>query len=457
MTDPRWYVLVGFVFVAVAVTGTLTRRLPLTGSIIYLGVGVLAGPAFLGLITLDDVESAPLLEVLTELAVIVSLFTAGLKLRDRIRSRRWHAPVRLAFVSMTITVGLIAAVGTLALGLEPGAAILLGAILAPTDPVLASDVQVERPTDRDELRFKLTAEAGLNDGTAFPFVLLGLGLLGLGELGDFGIRWLAVDVFYAVTGGLLIGVLLGTLVTRLVLYLRRTYREALGLDEFLCLGLIALAYGVALLLHTYAFLAVFAAGLAVRRIERVATDAADLEPERLEEMSRTAPDEAETDPTHAPAFVASSLLEFNERLERIAEAAIVVVLGALLARTNPPPELVWFVPMLFLVIRPFGVLLGLIGSGVGRRSLALIGWFGIRGIGSIYYLSHAITHGIEATLANQLSSLVLWTVVLSIVIHGVSVTPIMTRYDAWRQRRSGGRTRRGAPDAPIAPPPDTAG
>ncbi len=447
LSDPRWYLLVGFVFLTVAVTGTVTRRLPLTGSIIYLGVGVVAGPAVLGLISLGDIESAPLLEVLTELAVIVSLFTAGLKLRERIASKRWRAPIRLAFVSMTVTVVLLAAIGYGLLGLSLGGAILLGAILAPTDPVLASDVQVERPTDRDLLRFRLTAEAGLNDGTAFPFVMLGLGLLGLGELGPFGLRWLAIDVVWSVVGGLAIGVLLGTLVTRFVLYLRATYREALGLDEFLCLGLIATAYGLALLAHTYAFLAVFAAGLAVRRIERVASESAEIDDERLEGITREEPHEVGTDPAHAPAFVASSLLEFNERLERIAEAAVVVILGALLARTTPPPELIWFVPLLFLVVRPLGVLVGLIGSGVDGRGVALIGWFGIRGIGSVYYLAHAITHGIPATLADDLSNLVLWTIVASIVVHGVSVTPIMTRYDSYVTRRMDRRRS-------IAPPTD---
>ena len=111
LTDPRWYVLVGAVFVAVALTGTLMRRLPLTGSIVYLAVGALAGPLGVGIIALDDVENAAVLELLTELAVIVSLFTAGLKLREPIRSRRWLAPVRLASVSMTLTVVFIAAIG----------------------------------------------------------------------------------------------------------------------------------------------------------------------------------------------------------------------------------------------------------------------------------------------------------------------------------------------------------
>ena len=144
----------------------------------YLAVGFGLGPAGLGLVTPDPIAHAAFLERITEIAVIVSLFTAGLKLRVPLSDRQWLLPVRLAFVSMAVTVGLIALIGVTLLEMSPGAAILLGAILAPTDPVLASDVQVENPWDRDHLRFSLTGEAGLNDGTAFPFMMLGLGLLG---------------------------------------------------------------------------------------------------------------------------------------------------------------------------------------------------------------------------------------------------------------------------------------
>ena len=140
---------------------------------------------------------------------------------------------------MTITVGFVALIGVVGFNLPLGAAVLLGAILAPTDPVLASDVQTEHPWDVDCLRFSLTGEAGLNDGTAFPFVMLGLGLLGLHELGEFGWRWLAIDVLWAIVGGLGIGSLLGNLVGRFVLYLRREHKEAIGTDDFLALGLIA--------------------------------------------------------------------------------------------------------------------------------------------------------------------------------------------------------------------------
>ncbi len=438
LTDPRWFVLAGATLVLMALSASVLRRLPLTASLLYLAIGFAVGPAGAALIDVSPIDDAGLLELLTELAVIVSLFTAGLKLRDPLRAGRWHVPVRLAVASMTFTVGLIALTGVLWLGLPLGAAVLLGGVLAPTDPVLASDVQVSRPTDNEVLRFSLTGEAGLNDGSAFPFVMLGLGLLGMHELGAGGVRWLAIDVAWAVVGGLGIGAIAGTLIGRLVLYLRRTHREALGLDEFLGLGLIALSYGLAVGVATYGFLAVFAAGLAVRRIEFQATGAQPEDPQLVEAVHRATPDplETATDPQRAPAYMASVLLEFNEQLERIGEIALVVLVGAMLATVPLSSQGVVFAALLFLVLRPVAVLAGLFRSRVPRLQKAYLAWFGIRGIGSLYYLMFALAHGdLPEPLATRLASIVLTVMALSIVVHGVSVTPLMGRYDRIRERR----------------------
>ena len=168
--------------------------------IVYLAVGLMLGPMALGMFHFDPIEESHLLETLTEIAVLISLFSAGVKMPVPITLKRWSPPIRLAWVSMSLTVGLVAAFAYYVLGLPLGAGVLLGAILAPTDPVLATDVQVRHADDRDQLRFTLTCEAGMNDGSAFPFVMLGLGLLGAHELGDFGWRWLAVDVVWATLG-----------------------------------------------------------------------------------------------------------------------------------------------------------------------------------------------------------------------------------------------------------------
>ena len=432
LTDARWFLAAGVVLIAMALAGSVLRRLPLSSAMIYLAAGAALGPIGLGMIILDPVGGAGLLEIVSEIAVIVSLFTAGLKLRLPVSDRGWWIPVRLAVVSMAVTVALIALVGVTLFGLPLGAAVLLGAILAPTDPVLASDVQLSHPGDRDRLRFALTGEAGLNDGTAFPFVMLGLGLLGLHDLGDGLLRWVAVDLIYAVVVGLAVGAVLGTLVARLVIHLRSTHQEAVGLDEFLALGLIGISYGAALLVGGYGFLAVFAAGLALRRIERTRSGE-DVADELESAQPRGSQDEIATHPETAPAFMARALLTFNEQLERIGEVAVVVLVGAALTVVGVPLAVAWFAPLLFIVIRPVAVLAGLAGASLSRTHLAFIGWFGIRGVGSIYYLTYAITHDLQPDVARTLAMLTLSVVAVSVLVHGVSVTPLMARYERRQQ------------------------
>jgi NhaP-type Na+/H+ or K+/H+ antiporter len=434
-----WFIVIGAVFVLMALTGSVVQRLPLSTAMLYLAAGVLVGPHALGLARFDAIAEAAIIERITEVAVIVSLFSAGLKLRVPLRDPLWRLPVILAFGSMTVTVGLIALVGVLLLELPIGVAIVLGGVLAPTDPVLASDVQVTGPRDRDRLRFTLTGEAGLNDGSAFPFVMLGLSLLGLEQTTDFGWRWLLVDVLWAIPGGLAVGWLLGTAISRVILYLRREHREAVGLDDFLALGLIALSYGVALLLHTYGFLAVFAAGLALRKIEERAVGQ-ERAPEDVVAAAAAEGGEEEiaTHPEVAPAYMAQAVLGFTEQLERIGEVAVMLLVGAMFWVDTVPGAAIWFVPLLLLVIRPVAAAIGMIGSDTTRQQRLFIAWFGIRGIGSIYYLMFAITHGLPESAARFVTGLTLAVVATSVIVHGISVTPLMRRYDDGRDVSSQG-------------------
>ncbi|MGZ5238503.1 MAG: cation:proton antiporter [Caldimonas sp.] len=453
-----WAAVVGVLLIVMALGDSLLARLPLSTSMLYLLVGVAVSPAWLGWTALAPSAHSHGLEWLAEVVVLLSLFGSGLKMSAGLGDGRWLLPLRLALISMLVTVALIAGFGALALGLPLGAAILLGGMLAPTDPVLASDVQVAEPCDRDRLRFSLTGEAGLNDGTAFPMVLLGLGLLGLHDLGRGGWRWLAVDVVWGVASGVAIGALLGTAVGQLVLYLRRAHKEAVGLDNFLSLGLIGLAYGLAGIAHGYGFLAVFAAGFALRRLERRASakaipagsanrvGKAEARRQRSAEIAAEAhadpdashADQVATDPQHAPAFMAHAMLSFNEQLERIAEVAAVVTVGMLLWSVEWRLVSWGFVAALLLLVRPVAVVVGLAGSKTTGSQRALIGWFGIRGVGSLYYLMYASNHGLGHELAANLGALVFLAVVVSIVVHGVSVTPLMTLYE----RRKRGREKR---------------
>ena len=217
--------------------------------------------------------------------------------------------------------------------------------------MLASDVQVESPWEPERLRFSLSAEGGLNDGTAFPFVMLGLGLLGARDLGPGFWRWLAVDVLWAVGAGLAIGGGLGTVVGRLVLYLRREHREGLGSDEFLALGLVALTYGAAVAAEAYGFLAVFAAGLAFRRVESRETESDSSVPVPPSHDARKK-EELETDPVLAPQQLAQTVLTFNEQLDRLGEVAVVLLVGSLLLAIEPSVTAWIAVALLLLVISP---------------------------------------------------------------------------------------------------------
>ena len=454
MEVAAWSAVVGLLLIVMALGDSVLARLPLSTSMLYLAVGAAVSPLWLGWTTLAPEAQSKGLEVLAEIVVVLSLFGSGLKMSAGLSDGRWLLPLRLAILSMLVTVALVAGVGVLALGLPLGAAILLGGILAPTDPVLASDVQVADPRDRDRLRFALTGEAGLNDGTAFPLVMLGLGLLGLHEIGSFGWRWVAVDVIWAVSAGVAIGAVLGTAVGRLVLYLRRTHKEAVGLDNFLALGLVGLAYGAAALAQGYGFLAVFAAGVALRRLEQKASPAGrmpvDTRSKGAARRRRSAdvaaaahadPDafsavQAATDPTHAPAFMAHAMLAFNEQIERIGEVAAVIAVGMLLWAVEWRLASWGFVAGLLLLIRPISVGVGLIGSPVSLTERGLIGWFGIRGIGSLYYLMYAMNHGLDRELAANLGALVFSTVVVSIVVHGISVTPLMAIYERTKGKRA---------------------
>ncbi len=402
-----WYLTVGILLSVIGAFQFTLKRLPLTSAMVYLPLGFLLGTQGLSLISIDIIKDALIVERLAEVAVIVSLFTAGLKLRSPLSSGDWKIAWRLASVSMVLTIFFIGLLATWFFGFSIGGAILLGAMLAPTDPVLASDVQVTSPTDKDILRISLTGEAGLNDGTAFPFVLLGLGLLGQHHLGENYVDWLLVDVFYKTLAGIAVGALLGTAIAKLILKLRDRFDESIVLDDFLTVGLIATAYGAALAIDAYGFLSVFAAGLALRRVERNQS--------RKDQSAKK---------------MAKGILEFNEQLERLFEVSTVILLGSLLKWSYFATTDIYLVFLLTLVVRPLSVFLGLWRVRPAKHHLVYFSWFGIRGIGSIYYLAFAISHGLTGGLAERLTGIVFAAVTLSILIHGVSVTPLMNFYHA---------------------------
>ncbi len=422
MTNAQWFLLVGALLLVMGLTFTVLKRTPITAAIIYLLVGLVMGPSGFHLFHFNPLKEAALLETLTEVVVLISLFSAGVKMPVPFTFTRWRTPILLATVSMAITVALVAALSYYLLDLPLGAGVLLGAILAPTDPVLATDVQIRHPDDRDQLRFTLTCEAGMNDGSAFPFVMLGLGLLGLHDLGEQGLNWVLVDVLWATSASIAIGIAAGTALARLGWKLRRAPHQHVLLDDFLGLGLIGVVYGVTVMAHAWGFLAVFFAAVALRQAEQ-----------KLARLTRATtavnPTPAQV-PEPVPTVSEGSLI-FKEHLERLSELMLVLLVGGSLFWNSWSWDAVGLALFVFVVARPVSVLIGMWGSGATWRMRNMTGWFGVRGIGSIYYLMFAIQHGLPEPLALRLMQLTLIVVTLSILLHGISVKPLMAHF--WRR------------------------
>jgi NhaP-type Na+/H+ or K+/H+ antiporter len=425
MSLAQWSLFIGVLLVTMVMAGTLLGRLPLNSAMVYLALGWLLGPHMLDVLRPDPYQQAATLERLAEVALLISLFAVGLRLGVPLRDRRWLLPLSLAVVSMTLMVGLVTAVGVGLLGLPLGAAVLLGAILAPTDPVLASDLSADPGPHPDRVGFSLAAEGGLNDATAYPFVLLGLGLMGLHDLGQGLSRWWTVDLLWAPLAGAAIGAALGAATGRLVVHLRSRHEEAIGRDEFLGLGVVALAFGLAQLAGASGFLSVFAAGLALQRVrERPLPDADG-------------------------ATMLGAVASFNAQLEKLAELALVLIVGAMLAYAKPLPAALWFVPLLMLVLRPLASLASTVGAGLTPSQRGMIGWFGIRGIGSLFYLLLALRLNVDGEVADVLVTLTLWTIATSIVAHGLTAQPLMRLYLERRRLKAARRRHQsGPPEAP---------
>jgi len=375
---------------------------PFSPAIVYLVMGAGASMVLqaLGVPLLEPLDDAGVIERAAEFAVIIALFSAGIRLDRPLSLRGWSSTLRLIGLVMPLTIAAIAAFAHGVMGLSLGAAILLGAVLAPTDPVLAGDVQVGPPGQGSEreTHFALTSEAGLNDGLAFPFVFLGLFVAGP-DSGWFT-EWLLADVVYAIAAGVAIGIAGGWLLNLLTSALRRRQWVLSEYDGWLAVAAVLVIYGVAEVAGAYGFLAVFAGGLAFRRRER--------EHEYHGRIHRGA-----------------------ETVERLSELALILMLGSTvtLAGLGKPGLAGWLlVAVLLLAIRPLAVLTSFVGADPALRERSFVAWFGIRGIGSFYYAAIAIGAGV-LTVAE--AETLYWTVIvctgISIIVHGITASPFSRR------------------------------
>lgn len=401
-TAEFWYVFGGFLLISFGVLRRFSARSPVTPAMLYFGLGLLCSPLVLNRIDLHH-RDAHVLEALSEFIVIISVFSAALKLKIRRGDRRVGLILRLAALAMVITIVTAAALGHLLLGLSVPAALLLAAILAPTDPVLASSVQVDHKDDRDAVRQALTGEAGVNDSTAFPFIYLAMALLGLRELGPYGLSWAWNDLVYGIGFAGFIGFSCGAAAAKGIGKAREKGFETEVLDDFVAVGLMALSYGLGLFAHAYGFVAVFVAGLTFRiLIDRM----------RIKR---------DTDNV-------GEMIRFHDQVERFGEVMGVLVLGSLAGSITFRPLSLAFAAGLFFLIRPLATYLSLLGTGVSRAQRGLIAWLGIRGIGSIYYLAYVTSHGLNAALGKQLTEIVVPVLAASIFLHGATSNYLMNRY-----------------------------
>lgn len=425
------YLLAGASLLLAVVLPYALRTAALSAPVVLLGVGALIGllpvPHAVRLTPMDD---RGFIEHLTEFTVIIALMGVGLAL-DRplgLRSweswRRWGTTWRLLALAMPLSIGAVALLGWWALGLAPASALLLGAVLAPTDPVLASDVQVEGPTtdeadeddidESDEVRFALTSEAGLNDGLSFPFVTAAILLAGPGSFAEWGPEWLAWDVVGKVAIGVALGVAVGWSLAKAAFRSRQpSIRMAETGEPLLALAAVLLSYGLAEVVGGYGFLTVFVCAMTIRSAER-------------------------NHDYHA------LMHQVIERLERLFTLVVLLLLGIALTG-GLLSSLSWqgavFGVVLLLVVRPMTAWIGLrIGwqakDRVGEDYLTpqerwATAFFGVRGVGSLYYLAYATGHA-EFEGTDELWSIVGFVITFSVILHGVTATPAMRWLDRKR-------------------------
>ncbi len=403
--------VIGLLLLMVTLGSGLIARLPLSFAIIYLLVGIFLGPYGLGLIQLrrDEAFNAELLERLTELVVIISVFSCGLKIVRPLKLKVWDITTRLIVFLMPISIFALATVGKLFLGMNWGEAILLGAILAPTDPVLASEVQLTDINDQDELRFGLTSEGGLNDALAFPFVYFGIHALEDDNWSNWFQQWITVDLIWAIAAGIAMGIVIAKSIVWIDEKIQNRLPSNELMEDFIAISIILVTYSLTEVVNGYGFLAVFVAGLVVQRSYK--------NPEKP-----------------------LAQLEFIERLEKLLEVGTILLLGSILLlqpMLNYAVQSLIVIISLFLIIRPVGVWI----STMGKRPLEsrrrnmhpgtrlLFGWFGIRGVGSLYYLAYAFGHGLKGEAAEQIAWITYTTIVVSVIVHGISATPLMKWYE----------------------------
>jgi NhaP-type Na+/H+ or K+/H+ antiporter len=387
----------------------LLLRRPPAATALLMACGMAGSLLFPGLFaSIDPTLNPGMWEVAAELVVIIVLFATGLRIDDLGGRRLWWPTARLLAITMPLTIAAVALLGWSLAGMTVAGAILLGAVLAPTDPVLAGDLQIGPPLEGKEhpVRFALTTEAGLNDGLAFPFVYLALHVASEGTSPSAWLAgWLAWDVVYRIAIGTLGGMGIGWLLGQVMVAVPRWNTTAASGPGVLALAGVFLAYGLVELAEGYGFIAAFVAGVVCRRVES------------RHRFHR-------------------HLHDFASAIEHAITAILLVLLGSVMPSLWP--HLDWSLTLigfgLILLIRPAAGLIGLMGSSLTGRERVVVAIYGVRGIGSLYYLGYASTH-VDFIDEAQLWAVVAFTIFASTVIHGLTATATVEALDKERSGR----------------------
>lgn len=393
--------LIGLAAFGMAWMPAVSKLTGISYSIIYLFAGVFIYYFFPDVLPNPDVMAKEGLTVrFTEMIVIITLMGTGLKIDRSFSFKNWATPLRLISVAMLLCIALAAFLGYTLLSLNLGSALLLGAALAPTDPVLASDVQVGPPNERikSETRFSLTAEAGLNDGMAFPFIWLAIIIAGANHSIHQAevLNWLGYHVFYKIVAGIIIGYLLGRIAGYMVFIVSEKFPSLKTRDGFLAISLTLIVYGLTELAHGYGFIAVFISSITLRHFDK----------------------------RHDIHY---ELHSFVDQTERLLVAMILILFGGAIVSGILDPltwEMGLFTLFFVLIIRPAAAFASLLGTDIHIKEKLAISFFGIRGIGSIFYLAFAFQQGYFGN-ERAIWAMIAFTILVSILIHGLTATPVM--------------------------------
>jgi sodium/hydrogen antiporter len=394
---------IGFIILVATIFPRFLSNYLITSPIVYLllAVGVFF---FFKESPLPHIADNPYLgKRLTELGVIMSLTAAGLKLKKPFAWKTWRYAARLLVFTMPLTIALVALFGWLFLGFVPATAMLLGAVIAPTDPVLASDIQTSPPLEDDSsnVRLALTTEAGLNDGLAFPFSNMAIAMALIGVHPDLWFAdWLIKDFFYKIIAGAIIGFGTGWLLAKIIFSCPdpKTQSSKLSIG-LLSLSLTLFPYGLAELIHSYGFIAVFVAACTFRHQET----------------------------TNKYLNV---LHDFSEEMESVLVAILFTYVGIYLSRDFIIDFHWYMIPaamLIVLFIRPVTGYVSLIGTELPEKKKLIISFYGIRGIGSVYYLLYAFYHA-NFEGAREALALVMVVILLSVFLHGLSARTVMKKW-----------------------------